>query len=870
MRYCLFKKTKVTPSYFFKLIIFASFIVTQSFLTELFLYQNDISNGYIKIAQADTSDAWYNASWLCRKKITINHNRVQGSNQTNFPVLISFTDSSLRLSPAGKVQNASGYDIIFTDQNGTKLDHEIESYDGTNGTVVMWVRIPTLSYTVDTAIYIYYDNNSIATSQENKTGVWNGNYSAVYHLKESAVGAAGDFKDSTSHNVSSANTTNEPTQTAGKIGYGQAFNGVAQQIDMGNYLDIGPTDFTLSAWIKPPNVSTFMPIIAKRTAGGSYIQYQFSIGSIDAVGNPAESKGVILYTYNGSFTQDYYTSDFIDGNWHYVVATRVGGQIHIYVDGVDQSLTAVNDNVISTDLSNFSDFRIGNSNSPFFYNSPMDEVRISTAYARNSDWIKTEYYNQSTAPGVGNFIQPIGGEEDFAPILTQVTPVPTYTNSATPSYTFNSTKAGTISYSGDCSSSTTSAIAGDNTIIFNALSGGTHSNCTITVTDSYGNHPSLNVNSFTVDRTSPTVSAGSDQTKNSVFTQTATAADAGSGINASSYQWAKVSGPGTITFGSGNALSTTVSASQDGTYVISFTAADNVSNSASSSFTLVWDTAAPQISGVTDGSTYSDERTITFNKGTATVDGAVFASGNKVSTPGSHTLIVTYLGETSTIHFTISPASSILPAVGKPDISNIKIVRTVDSINISDIPSNVVQFAVSKAEDFELSSWMDIKNIEAVLKNYLDAGKLYLKFRTSNGSVSDTIIYTPQNNNSSNSDNGNMILKDGDIVKTANNPDVYIIKYNHDKQYKRLILSPKVFNSYRHLKWNNIKIVSQTQLDGFTTSNLVQVKDDKYIYILMPLGDVGQRRILDASAQYDSDSVYEINSTDRNSYKSVK
>ena len=71
-------------------------------------------------------------------------------------------------------------------------------------------------------------------------------------------------------------------------------------------------------------------------------------------------------------------------------------------------------------------------------------------------------------------------------LLAEVTPVATPSLDNTPNYTFSSTKAGTITYGGSCSSSTTIAIAGNNTITLNTLSDGTYSNCTITVTDNSG------------------------------------------------------------------------------------------------------------------------------------------------------------------------------------------------------------------------------------------------------------------------------------------------------------------------------------------------------------------------------------------------
>jgi hypothetical protein len=75
----------------------------------------------------------------------------------------------------------------------------------------------------------------------------------------------------------------------------------------------------------------------------------------------------------------------------------------------------------------------------------------------------------------------------IALIIEEVTAVTTPTIDTTPNYTFSSTKAGTITYGGSCSSSTTVAVTGNNTITLNTLSDGTYSDCTITVTGNSGN-----------------------------------------------------------------------------------------------------------------------------------------------------------------------------------------------------------------------------------------------------------------------------------------------------------------------------------------------------------------------------------------------
>lgn len=221
--------------------------------------------------------------------------------------------------------------------------------------------------------------------------------------------------------------------------------------------------------------------------------------------------------------------------------------------------------------------------------------------------------------------------------------------------------------------------------------------------------------------------------------------------------------------------------------------------------------------------------------------------------------------ETGAISVTESTLNSggafILPV--KPIVTNRNITVLDNGIVFFDnLPSDITQLSVSTNPDFADASWEDISKQYELIKQYANASKLYIKFRTGNGGVSDVIVY----------EGGamNQILNDGDIVKTADNFDVYIIKLKNNKQYKRLILSPYVFNSYQHLQWGNIKIISQTQLDRYATSSLVKETDDTIIYELASDGDTGRRKPFDISTSYDADSVYEINAADRDSYELVK
>lgn len=127
-------------------------------------------------------------------------------------------------------------------------------------------------------------------------------------------------------------------------------------------------------------------------------------------------------------------------------------------------------------------------------------------------------------------------------------------------------------------------------------------------------------------------------------------------------------------------------------------------------------------------------------------------------------------------------------------------------------------------------------------------------------------------------------IVDGDLIRNPNAEgmaqfDIYIVKFVGDKKFKRLILSPHVFESYEHFDkngngspWDDVIDVAQSVMDEQTTSDLVRAVGDSKVYRLTASGDTGTKRWMNmtanrfASQGNDSDSIYEINATDRNAY----
>ena len=160
--------------------------------------------------------------------------------------------------------------------------------------------------------------------------------------------------------------------------------------------------------------------------------------------------------------------------------------------------------------------------------APTVTIAGQTATVTNSgnDYTATHTVATSTTEGtveytIGTLTDAVGNVSASATTATisnvtvdVVTPVITGSNtvvttSTTPTYTFTSSEAGTLTVGGTCATSTTSATQGENTITFNALADSTTHDCTIKVTDSAGNESAEKAIQVVVDTTPPVVTSAS-------------------------------------------------------------------------------------------------------------------------------------------------------------------------------------------------------------------------------------------------------------------------------------------------------------------------------------------------------------------------
>jgi len=344
------------------------------------------------------------SSYAYHRTITIDHTKVPNTDQNNFPVLISGTYSYLAtVANGGNVQNANGYDVIFASDTGcaTKLDHEVETYNATTGAVNYWVKIPLLSHTSDTTVYLCYGNSSVTSDQSNKTAAWDANYKGVWHLSD---GSTLNASDSTANGNNG--TITGAVATAGRTDGGASLNGTSDHIQVkAGKVDTSTTTGTVSAWVKVSALDENGVVLGYGGAAatnaalwGVYIRevsgsYYFAMSA-------RKTNSGVYNTVRGN-------TALSSGTWYYVTYSTNGSAWKIRVNGATaETLT----NVLGTntgdwvgdispttpDKSDIGAVYAGGAYSNVnFWHGIVDEVRLSNV-ERGDDWVSTEYNNQSS------------------------------------------------------------------------------------------------------------------------------------------------------------------------------------------------------------------------------------------------------------------------------------------------------------------------------------------------------------------------------------------------------------------------------------------------------------------------------------------
>jgi hypothetical protein len=323
-----------------------------------------------------------------RKRITFDPTKVSGSaDLTNFPALIYISsDNDLRTTAnSGHVDNANGYDIVFTAADGvTQLDQDLNSYDATTGSLVCWVKIPTLSASINTYIYMYYGSTLITTDQSSSS-TWSNGFVGVYHFDNSV---------NNSSPTSNMNGTNNGSTNTATSKYGSARNFASAS---SHYVDVTPynsaydlnADVTVTAWIRIASTGADQKIAGNQN--GSTGGWKFGVFSDNKIEFEIRTSGGSPFLSRSAAGGSALSSN----TWYYVAGnySDAGNYIKTYLNG------ALDRNYGTTASAGTSNGTMKFGREPFassaYMNGIIDELRISNV-SRTAGWIATEYANQNS------------------------------------------------------------------------------------------------------------------------------------------------------------------------------------------------------------------------------------------------------------------------------------------------------------------------------------------------------------------------------------------------------------------------------------------------------------------------------------------
>ena len=833
----------------FKLNLY-SFILLSLCISQL-PWSRDISYpssdlfAHVNYAQASDADAWYDADWSYRKEITIAHALVTGESLSDYPFLFSATNDDFRvIAEGGDVGQSDGGDMLFTLGDGTtKLSHELDHYDSTSGQVVAWVKIPVLSNSEDTKLYIYYGNVA-ASDQQDANNVWDEDYRMVQHLEESpANGIAGGHADSTANEMDG--TADRfygigTTDGQGKIGGADVFKDSVyapyywndpvnyfSRINLPSSLLGSQESFTLSSWMKPNAAGAVLSNNGGEAdyctmSGYAYYAFYLQRVAFNTINNASS-------TYTGNAYTDFTNiSTTVQAGQTYTLTTTNAPYMHhaikVWFDyNQDGDFTDDGEELLVTAESSY---QIGHSIS----------VTIPTTALNGATRMRVRARYNGYNWGGGDRPHPCGYDdyseaEDYTVIIAG-----SAYEKADNTFTLGSFDTGKFSI---IKNNVTYDAVGD----ANLNDGLWHY-----LTAAYGAEGMKLYVDGVLKGTNGSLTGSLDplrsgfwigryfDDRNGRYGFDGAIDEVRVSTSERNANWIRTEYDNQNAPGSFFSLEESEARVMDH-FILTAEKAEVFTDSP-----LTLTIRAINNMGETF-TPYSGEKTMILSgAGTAGSDSptATDKDGNEISF-GEDTVLdfengvastTLYLYKAETAHIQTSDgsfaAAAALPMVvkspsatfvapAKPSMKEVVIRYEGGAIDFRNLPEGIGQIAVSATEDFGSASWEDMKDKDSLLSRFGAGEKIYIKFRTDQGAVSDVIAYTPET----------VVLqdvRDGDIIRCQNSADpfaVYIVKITNGKKYIRHIVSLDIFNHYPHLKWENVKQVDS--LSEYSISGWVRV-----------------------------------------------
>lgn len=315
-------------------------------------------------------------------EITLSTNLAATAVTTGIPALVKLSESTITGFDYDDFSLSKGGDMMFVDESGAVLPHEVDTWD-TTGESLVWVKLPSTDE--NTKIVLYYGNGAI--SSEESTDVW-ANYVGVWHLNE----ANGNALDATGHGLTAVpsgdNAATDSTGAVCRVGFGRhmaSAQGNKSYLAVANndQLDCGDT-FTFSGWFKA--TGTFgnysMRYVSRKNgySDGNGWEAEASYAAADVSAVTVSARGASTGNHTATVPD-------IRANWLHLAIVYSGKNITFYVNGVPQQATlaaAASDNDLALAFGN------NPKGSESNWVGYMDELRL-VADAVSANYAVAEY-----------------------------------------------------------------------------------------------------------------------------------------------------------------------------------------------------------------------------------------------------------------------------------------------------------------------------------------------------------------------------------------------------------------------------------------------------------------------------------------------
>ena len=311
--------------------------------------------------------------WERKQPITIDNTKVAGSSSlTDYPTLITLDhlDSTVVDAGTNSALNGGG-DIRFSsDSVGvTQLPCEVIDFvtNATPGSRAceVWVKVPSVSNSVDTVVYIWYKNASetqpAVTATYGRNAVWS-NYEAVWQLDSNGVDSSGNLSDGTLYG--------SPTFTDG----GMNADGTDDYIDA-DFPANSLTNLSISAW-------------QRRDVSAAWQTYSSKGSGSDDWWFGCHSSGGVRFDVGGTAV---YSISMPIGSLAHVAGVFNGSTIKVFLDGIEEASVA-NTNSIGTATNHNLFISYGLASR---FEGWAGWIRISDD-VKTAGWFETEYNNQNS------------------------------------------------------------------------------------------------------------------------------------------------------------------------------------------------------------------------------------------------------------------------------------------------------------------------------------------------------------------------------------------------------------------------------------------------------------------------------------------